>query len=182
MSTTLPNDEGVFMKCPNCQIDLKRLDLKGIVLDHCEQCDGLWFDKGELERAKNEKDRKLTGFDFPLWTETEKVKAKKGTRACPTCRENLVIINYAGYADVPIDICPRCQGVWLDKGELDKIVSHLEELKKEVTLTSYFKDFEEEAKRLFVSKRGFFAEAKDLLVISKLLLYRIVEAIPPIAG
>ena len=37
------------LNCPNCQVELKRLDLKGITLDHCETCDGLWFDKGELQ-------------------------------------------------------------------------------------------------------------------------------------
>lgn len=170
------------MKCPNCQTDLNRLDFKGIALDHCEQCDGLWFDKGELVRAKNETDRKLRGFDFPLWTEAEKVTAVKGKRLCPKCKENMYVLNYADYSDVPIDSCPTCQGVWLDKGEFNKIISHLEELKKELSLASYLKDFEDEAKRVFVSKKGFFAEAKDLLAVSKLLLYRIVEAIPPVAG
>ena len=170
------------MKCPSCRTDLNPLDFKGITLDHCEQCDGLWFDKGELKRAKNEEDQELKGFDFPLWTDAEKVTASKGERLCPTCNENMSVINYAGYSDIPIDICPACQGVWLDKGEFERIVSHLEELRKEVSLASYFKDFEEEAKRIFVSKKGIFAEGKDLLVISKLLLYRIVETIPPVAG
>ena len=170
------------MKCPSCRIDLTRHDLKGIVIDHCEQCDGLWFDKGELVRAKNEEDRDLRGFDFPLWTETEKVTTVIGERSCPKCHEKMSVVNYAGYADLPLDLCPICQGVWLDKGEFDTLISHLEELKEEFSLASYFKDFEEEAKQLFVSKKGFFAEAKDLVAISKLLLYRIVEAIPPVAG
>lgn len=26
--------------------------------------------------------------------------------------------------DVEIDFCPRCRGVWLDRGELDKIIAH----------------------------------------------------------
>lgn len=170
------------MKCPNCRVDLKRHDFKGIVLDHCEQCDGLWFDKGELERAKNEKDRKLEGFDFSLWADTEKLSTEQGERSCPKCHENMSVINYAGYADLPLDICPTCQGVWLDKGEFVTLISHLEELKKEFSLASYFKDFEEEARQLLHPKKGFFAEAKDLVVISKLLLYRIVETIPPVAG
>ena len=170
------------MKCPSCRTDLTPLDFKGITLDHCDKCDGLWFDKGELERAKNEEDRKLKGFDFPLWAESEKVTASAGERLCPKCNDSMSVINYAGYADIPIDMCPICQGVWLDKGELKKIVSHLEELKKELSLASYFKDFEEEAKQLLHPKKGFFAEAKDLLAVSKLLLYRIVEAVPPVAG
>ena len=142
------------MKCPSCRTDLKSLDFKGITLDHCDQCDGLWFDKGELERAKNEEDQKLKGFDFPLWAETEKLTALKGERLCPKCNEKMSVINYAGYLDIPIDICPTCQGVWLDKGEFQKIVSHLEELKEEFSLASYFKDFEKEAKGILISKKA----------------------------
>jgi Zn-finger nucleic acid-binding protein len=39
---------------------------------------------------------------------------------CPTCREvDLVISDRQG---VEIDYCPNCRGVWLDRGELDKII------------------------------------------------------------
>jgi Zn-finger nucleic acid-binding protein len=170
------------MKCPGCQVDLSRRAFKGIALDHCEHCDGLWFDKGELIRAKNETDGKLKGFDYPLWAESSKMSADQGERPCPKGHGDMVVINYAGYADIPVDVCPTCQGVWLDKGEFEKIVSHLEDLREESSLASYLQDIEEEAKQLFASKKGFFAEAKDLLIVSKLLLYRIVESIPPVAG
>lgn len=39
---------------------------------------------------------------------------------CPNCDEILVIDTRQG---VQIDHCPNCKGIWLDKGELDKIVS-----------------------------------------------------------
>ncbi|MBN8546533.1 MAG: zf-TFIIB domain-containing protein [Ignavibacteria bacterium] len=39
---------------------------------------------------------------------------------CPVCKETkLVISNREG---VEIDYCPDCRGVWLDRGELDKII------------------------------------------------------------
>lgn len=38
---------------------------------------------------------------------------------CPNCDETLVMSNREG---VEIDYCPKCRGVWLDKGELDKII------------------------------------------------------------
>lgn len=38
---------------------------------------------------------------------------------CPNCNETLVMAQRQG---VEIDYCPNCRGVWLDKGELDKIV------------------------------------------------------------
>jgi uncharacterized protein len=38
---------------------------------------------------------------------------------CPNCSETLVMSERQG---VEIDYCPKCRGVWLDRGELDKII------------------------------------------------------------
>lgn len=38
---------------------------------------------------------------------------------CPTCRVDLVMSERQG---IEIDYCPQCRGVWLDRGELDKII------------------------------------------------------------
>ncbi len=38
---------------------------------------------------------------------------------CPHCDEELKIADRQGIA---IDYCPKCRGVWLDRGELDKII------------------------------------------------------------
>ncbi|HEY8560932.1 MAG TPA: zf-TFIIB domain-containing protein [Pyrinomonadaceae bacterium] len=38
---------------------------------------------------------------------------------CPVCNVALTMTERQG---VEIDYCPRCRGVWLDRGELDKII------------------------------------------------------------
>jgi uncharacterized protein len=38
---------------------------------------------------------------------------------CPNCDAELKISDRQG---VEIDYCPQCRGVWLDRGELDKIL------------------------------------------------------------
>lgn len=38
---------------------------------------------------------------------------------CPVCKVALVMSDRQG---VEIDYCPQCRGVWLDRGELDKII------------------------------------------------------------
>ncbi|MEC9345390.1 MAG: zf-TFIIB domain-containing protein [Pseudomonadota bacterium] len=38
---------------------------------------------------------------------------------CPVDDETLVMAERSG---VEIDYCPKCRGVWLDRGELDKII------------------------------------------------------------
>lgn len=39
---------------------------------------------------------------------------------CPVCKNvNLVMADRQG---IEIDYCPNCRGVWLDRGELDKLI------------------------------------------------------------
>lgn len=39
---------------------------------------------------------------------------------CPTC--NNVDLVMSERQSVEIDYCPNCRGIWLDRGELDKII------------------------------------------------------------
>jgi uncharacterized protein len=44
---------------------------------------------------------------------------------CPNCKDqNLSISDRSG---IEIDFCPECRGVWLDRGELDKILERSRE-------------------------------------------------------
>jgi uncharacterized protein len=38
-----------FMKCPRCGMELIEIDYKGVKVDRCSACDGVWLDAGELE-------------------------------------------------------------------------------------------------------------------------------------
>lgn len=38
---------------------------------------------------------------------------------CPACNVTLMMTERQG---IEIDYCPQCRGVWLDRGELDKII------------------------------------------------------------
>ena len=39
---------------------------------------------------------------------------------CPVCVETQLVL--ADRQGIEIDYCPRCRGVWLDRGELDKLI------------------------------------------------------------
>ena len=39
---------------------------------------------------------------------------------CPVCKT--VPLTMADRSGIEIDYCPQCRGVWLDRGELDKII------------------------------------------------------------
>ncbi|OYX92539.1 MAG: hypothetical protein B7Y78_10105, partial [Caulobacter sp. 35-67-4] len=39
---------------------------------------------------------------------------------CPNCDGSMQAVNRAG---VEFDMCPKCRGVWLDRGELEKLMA-----------------------------------------------------------
>jgi uncharacterized protein len=38
-----------YIKCPKCGMELIEIDYKGIKVDKCSECEGVWLDAGELE-------------------------------------------------------------------------------------------------------------------------------------
>ncbi len=38
-----------YMKCPKCGMDLAEIDYRGLKIDKCTDCEGVWLDPGELE-------------------------------------------------------------------------------------------------------------------------------------
>ena len=45
---------------------------------------------------------------------------------CPVCSETSLVISER--QGVEINYCPKCRGVWLDRGELDKIIERSNEV------------------------------------------------------
>jgi Zn-finger nucleic acid-binding protein len=43
---------------------------------------------------------------------------------CPVCNVDLNMTDRQG---VEIDYCPQCRGVWLDRGELDKLIERADQ-------------------------------------------------------
>ena len=40
---------------------------------------------------------------------------------CPTCIDPVLLLSHR--QGIEIDYCPLCRGVWLDRGELDKLIA-----------------------------------------------------------
>jgi uncharacterized protein len=47
-----------YMKCPKCGMQLEEISFGDVRVDKCFHCEGMWLDKGELERIHT----KDTGF------------------------------------------------------------------------------------------------------------------------
>ena len=58
---------------------------------------------------------------------------------CPVCQN--VDLSLSERLGVEIDYCPQCRGVWLDRGELDKIIE------RSNTYSAPSKSYERESKK-----------------------------------
>jgi len=50
-----------YMKCPKCGSDLNEVTFRGIKIDRCLHCDGVWLDEGELEKLAGDEDSSTIG-------------------------------------------------------------------------------------------------------------------------
>ncbi len=176
------------MKCPNCKDkNLARADYKGIQLDYCNNCQGIWFDRDELRQVKDKEDEFLRWIDINLWEDYAKFKISKSGKICPSCETPLYTIKYDGFP-IEIDLCNICHGIWLDRGEFDKIIGYLKEKVEKETLLNYLKDIGEEFVDIFASLAGrqvgpkkISSEIGDFLIVMKLFEYRLLSKIPVIS-
>lgn len=45
------------MRCPLCDVKMKEVERRGVMIDVCPECKGIWLDKGELERLLSLEDQ-----------------------------------------------------------------------------------------------------------------------------
>ncbi len=64
--------KGSEIHCPKCPGLLETYSFRGIILDRCSQCSGVWMDRGELEAVI----RKVTQGPLGAWF--DKLRAKEG--------------------------------------------------------------------------------------------------------
>lgn len=67
---------------------------------------------------------------------------------CPGCKEELIETLKHG---VVIDHCPNCGGIWLDKGELSKIINQIRQAEESL---------DEELKSLWKEKHDYYEKYK----------------------
>ncbi len=90
----------------------------------CGRCGGLWFARDDLTRLEL---RSPKGSTPPAVAATEAPRAPDDGAARCVCpgRPYMALVERLG---VTIDVCPSCRGVWLDPGEIEKILQCYSEL------------------------------------------------------
>lgn len=169
------------MKCPDCKHVLKPIDCKGVVIHECTKCDGKWFEKDELQKVEAREDDTVRWIDFePFSKEAEQLSASSEGKTCPKCLKKMASLKYLK-SNVVVDKCPTCKGVWLDRGELAKIIRYLKDLVDTVPASELVKDTFKEFIKIFTFHKDIISEIKDLFAVFYILELRIAVDHPELA-
>lgn len=117
------------MNCPRCEIKLKEINLAGIEIDICSQCDGVWFDVDELDRVYNFYGDSLehTALAPAIALQSSHMNEKEGEKKlkCARCNKLMLRKKFDDDCSVLIDGCEQGCGMWLDGGELGTITRYI---------------------------------------------------------
>lgn len=107
------------MKCPGCSSELHEKVHKGIEVDFCSNCEGMWLDPEELDELED------TVFDDDDLKGTVIFSAQPSKKECPKCSKTMKEFRYRLY-NLTIDFCAD-HGYWLDKGEEERVLELIQE-------------------------------------------------------
>lgn len=96
-----------MIACPKCRRQMFRGKHAGVEVDLCSGCHGVWLDRTELAA--------ITGQPVDL---PEKAPSTPTPLICPRCGGALFERAYAGRADLLVEVCRGCGGIYLDQGEM----------------------------------------------------------------
>ena len=113
------------MNCPRCNEELRVENYKGIEVDRCPNCQGMWLDYGELDQLED------LVLDEDEVKGTMMYSTVQGDLHCPKCGEVMQCFRYRAY-DLELDFCQQGHGTWLDAGEEKKVLELMEQRIKDL--------------------------------------------------
>jgi Zn-finger nucleic acid-binding protein len=171
------------LECPKCHKPLETIAIGGVRVESCPQCAGTWYEKDQLRVLKDRESRgDYCWIDLDLWKEIGEFRARRQQRyLCPRDSLPMTTVHY-GDSSIAADICSKCRGIWLDKGEYDEIVRYLEKVVDSSSVGDYVNDMREEFVRLLEAREAPWHVMRDLSKILYLLELRFVVNHPKLTA
>jgi Zn-finger nucleic acid-binding protein len=106
------------LQCPRCIKRMHKQKSSRAVIDHCDECDGNFFDEGEMLALLGK------SADPEVWARSNRKRTPSASDiTCPRCHARMHL-HPLGQDDVEVDIdfCIACGGIWLDGGEVEAVM------------------------------------------------------------
>lgn len=102
--------------CPECRRLFTIVTVRGIEIDCCRWCRGIWFDPGELQVFSNQS-KEIPADDRPNRT---------SRYDCPVCQTRMTEYVFLEPFGLLVDRCPKGHGVYLEDRELEWLLGIVE--------------------------------------------------------
>jgi|GEM_PF-5755186 len=110
-------------KSPITNEVMRELIIEGVKLHYDDVSGGYWLEDGELSQLAERYGAEVK--EVPV-EGTGKAIEIESPRLCPE-DANTQLREYAfGDSGILLDICPTCDGIWVDGGELKKVIHYME--------------------------------------------------------
>jgi len=102
-----------------------------IELDYCTNCQGVWFDAGELELLLESMSFESPDIFLTNILDSAGVESPEKKRRCPICRRKMKKTTIGQEPTILIDVCQQGDGLWFDGGEVGQLIKQLAEKSSE---------------------------------------------------
>ena len=163
--------------CPACGAKLDLYSILSMKFEGCPKCHGMWLTRDELRQLKNQ-----VGIGELHWLNTEvdnieQTAAIPSKRDCPKKDSGKLLSVLFGKSSTVLDWCPKCHGVWLDRGEYDKTIEYLRNEAGKASVKDVEKEIAEDVRKLVHGgPEGRLAEIGDIAAaVTALINFTIFE-------
>ena len=111
-------------KCPACRNGMTSVVVGDTTLIECDKCDGVWVDGETFERIVAAKEVQAAVLHH-VRQDTRAMEPRVRYRPCLRCGNMMNRINFAQVSGTVVDVCKK-HGTFLDRGELQAIVSFIQ--------------------------------------------------------
>jgi Zn-finger nucleic acid-binding protein len=117
-----PSEPPSGRQCPRCRSELRRQALGPNQVERCSSCHGMWIAAAEFNELLADLDRReaVRTRELPHREVEEEIRYA----ACPRCAEIMNRQVFARASGIMVDTCKK-HGIWLDRGELRRVVDYL---------------------------------------------------------
>ncbi|MFO0839782.1 MAG: zf-TFIIB domain-containing protein [Phycisphaerae bacterium] len=107
-------------RCPACKTQALPIEYEGMRIYHCGDCGGHWLSPGRLDVILARRNVEMPEAVRQAFMDLAERLNRPQKLWCMTCGVEMLKEPFRFWDDIQIDRCPKCNGVWLDCGELEK--------------------------------------------------------------
>jgi Zn-finger nucleic acid-binding protein len=124
-----PNQDGVALLeeisayvCPLCKEPLVSAVVRNVHILACPRCRGNLIEQSKMLPILRQTQPPATNTISEDLVQPQDKTELTRTMACPSCQKAMAVYPYGGPGNLIIQGCEQCQLIWLDFGELSRII------------------------------------------------------------